>query len=96
MYVSCQCKRGNTELFHILTTRGRDQQQPEIRLHSQAKSPQVITYVYLLFEVIETSTSEIPASQELTSGLVVCGPPCQINFFLIFGARKGPLSSADS
>ena len=37
VYVSCQCKRGNTELFHIITTRRRDQQQPQIRLHSQAK-----------------------------------------------------------
>ena len=76
----------------------RDQQQPEIRLHSQAKSPQVITYMSLLFEVVETPTSEIPASQELfTLGLVVCGSPCvRLGFFLIFGAKKGSLSSADS
>ena len=64
MYVSCQYKR-DTELFHIITTRRRDQQQSEIRLHSQAKSPQVITYVSLLFEAVETSTPEIPARQEL-------------------------------
>ena len=79
-------------------TRWRDQQQPKIRLYSQAKSPQVITYLSLSSEVVETPTSEIPASQELfTFGLMVCGRPCvRLVFFLIFGARKGPLSSADS
>ena len=34
-------------------------------------------YVFLLFQVVETLTSEIPASQELfTLGLVACGRPC--------------------
>ena len=62
MYVSCQYKRGiNTELFHIITTRRHYQQQPEIRLHSQAikLTPQVITNASLLFEVVETPTSEM-------------------------------------
>ena len=91
VYVSCQYKRGNTELFHVITTRRRDQQQPEIRLHSQAKSPQVITYVSLLFEVLETSTSEIPSSQELfTLGLEVCGRPCVRFFFFHIWSKKGP------
>ena len=97
VYISCQHKRGKMELFHIITTRQRDRQQPEMRLHSQDKRPQVITYVSLLFEVVETSTSEIPASQELfTLGLVICGRPCVRLVFLIFGAKKGSLSSADS
>ena len=44
---------------------------------------------------VRASTSEIPASQELFT-LGLWSPLCQISFFLIFGARKGPLSSADS
>ena len=66
--------------------------QPKIRLHSQAKSPQVKTYVSLLFEVVQTSTSEIPASQELfTLGLVVCGRPYVRLFFFYVWSKGGPI-----
>ena len=83
--------KGGSTVFHIITTQQRDRQQTEIRLHSQAKSSQVITYVSLLLEVVETSTSEIPGSQELfTLGLVVCGCPCVRLVFCNIWSEKGP------
>ena len=83
--------KGGSTVFHIITARRRDRQQPEIRLQTQAESPQVITYASLLFEVVETSTSDTPASQELfTLGLVVCGHPRVRLVFCNIWSKKGP------
>ena len=61
-------------IINIITTRRRDQQQPEIRLHSPVKSPQVITYVSLLFEVVESGVIYIRIS-------TLWSPQCQISFY---------------
>ena len=62
----------------MLLTAGR-----EMSVKSYTLTLEVITNVSLLFKVVETSTSEIPASQKLfTLGLVVSGrPSVRLAFF---------------